>query len=670
MPSRYMRRGKPTRRSFLKTGSAGVAALALAGCSSQNPSGDGNGGDGTTKTKAPENIPEGGTFTLGTPSPPKGLNFLATSSAYSYVILDQLLAAGTALDPFTFEIKPYVYTDWTVKNAESDNAKPDVYFNVRKNLKFNNNEPLKLEDVLFTYHYMMEQKPGRFVSTMEPIESVEKASGNKWDVHMKLNKPVGTYEISQLSIPILKKSVWKDVKKFRTYNPPKNGGPIGLGAGKLTKYQPDTSAEVTYTDDFALGKLDWIKNHPKLKSGYPFLDKFRIKVYGSATALQQAFLQGEVDSVYGSIDANKVEKVKNNKGQTIVPGKDSGYSYYGFNLRRTPLDDASLRQALSMLYDDYYWINRLALGYAIEGDFVMPPGFEPVRPESASKKAKMLKDPATQAFTFRSKPDKPSVPDIKTIRNFLTQGKIINGDPGTFAGKKYPGSITGIKASQTKAKHDYSFGPVVSNSLKKAGADKEIRVNGKTVPEIHGGPLQQYVYPAKETPEIAKMTRKWTQNIQKLGIPIENKVLTFNSTLGKVYSQEDFDMYTMGWSDLSPFAVGSLYSLFHSDNADNHSKKEGYNKNNTTTQLNNSMGYTGADELITNARTEMDTKKRNELARKAVERIYLDFPVMVYQFDEITWPINSAKFGGWLEGIPDPGAAYLENSVHQIYKKQ
>jgi peptide/nickel transport system substrate-binding protein len=707
MPTRHNRDSEWVlkRRALLKAGGAGAAAMGLAGClgggggGGGNGSGGGGGGGNATQggggnqdlqsagglsssqaklvEQPPNQIPQGGTFTVGLTQQPKGLNTLATSSSYSFAILDFINEFGTAIEPETFAVKPSVYTDWTAKNTQGQNAKPDIYFNVRKGLTWSDGNKLTVDDVVFTYNFMMKQKPGRYIAAVRPIQSVEKASGSKWDVHMKLTRPIGTYQINQLQIPILPKHIWNNVDNYQAYEPVKNGGPVGLGPAKVTTYNPSTAIEITFRDRYKLSNLPWRKQNDFLIAGGPFIDSLRFKVYGSQSARRKAFFQGDIDAMYLGLQKKQkstVNKVKNNNRLTMVSGPDSGYSHHSYNLRRTPLDDATFRQVLGFAFDDYYWITNLQRGYAIEGDFIMPPGYAKVRPEEGNN-VELLKADATEAFSYRSKGQQSAQPDIQAMRNFLKQGKVIDGTPGTYAGVKYPGSITGVKASQSQAKHDYTFGSVQSGVLQNADTNKELRVNGKTITSILGGPMEMYIDPPKQSPQEAEMYKRYVGVLKQIGIPIRTRPLEFNTQLTRVYGQENFDIYTMGWNSLSPLGVSSLYNLFHSDNADNHAKADVGSQKNTNTQLNNAMGYglpgnAGADNLISKARQTMDDKQRNKLVKQAVEKLYLDFPSMVTDYDNILFPVNGRNYGGFITGVTDPGAYNFTTEMKQVYSKQ
>ena len=673
-------RSAASRRSLLKAGGASAVALGLAGCSgdsggNETTTGGTGGGTGTTRsgpeTVQEKDVPSGGTFTLGLNTKPKPMNPLSVSSAYSWVMMDFVYQAGTFLDPVTFDMRPWVFSDWTIENADSPDSKPDVYVTVRDDLTWTDGKKVTVDDVVFTYNYMLEQQPGRYLSALDPIQSAEKAGDGKWDVHLKLKKPVGTYRYRQLGLPLLPKHVWSSVDDYKTYRPTQEDGPVGIGPGTVTKFDQATAVEVSFEgDDFPLTNQQWMKDHPNLRAGGPFLDAVRYRIFGSDAALQKAFLRNDIDSVYQMIKSSHVEQVKKNEGQRLVNGYDTGYNYYGFNLRRAPLDDATFRQAMAMAFDDYYWVTRLYSGLQIEGDFVIPPGYRAARPETGSTDARLYKDPATNVFQFRGKDGQVQVDQI---RQFLTKGRVVDGSAGTYAGFDYPGSLTGVRASQQQANHEYSFGPVQSQVLQgNDGPDKEIRVDGKTIPQLMDGPIELLIFPAKETPKLAKMSSRWVTTLKKVGVPVKQKVLSFNSALTQVYVKENFDVYPMAWGNTSPFAVGSLYNVFHSDNADDHSQTGEFEQKNAQTSLNNAMGYglgkTGADGLISKARTEVNQQQRNQLARKAVEKVYLDMPYMVVGYDKLRWPVDSKNFGGFVGSIPGPGSANFWKNGLQIHQ--
>ncbi|GAA0308746.1 ABC transporter substrate-binding protein [Halarchaeum salinum] len=638
-------RGDLTRRRFLAAG-AGAASFSLAGCF----------GDAGPAPAA--------TFTLGTSGSFAGLNPLTTASAQSWILLDLVYESGTVVDPVTFDVRPNVFTDWRLAGADDDAAGLAIDVAVRDGLTFTDGTPLTADDVRFTYRYLREQRPARYLPVVSTITAVTDAPGG-WDVRLHLSEPVGTYASSTLALPILPEHVWRDVADYRRYRPSEHGGPVGLGPASVTSYDPDTSASLAFRDPdaYALSSLDWLRDHDVLDAGGPFLDELRVQVYGSDAALQRAFLDGEVDSVFRTAAASAIPDVEAAAGKTLVEGSATGFGFYGFNLRRAPLDDLVFRQTLAFAFDDYHYVTELHDGYVRAGDFVVPPEYTAVRPETAAgADADVLTDPATEAYAYRARDDGAAL-DVAAVRDFLTGGEPITGPAGTYAGREYPGSLTGAHASQRGARHDYTFGPVRSDALADADTDRELRVDGRTIPDIMGGPLDILITPASSSPERSAMTTDWIETLGRLGIPATRTVLSLGAMVDTVYAREEFDVYPVSIGGVSPFAVTTLYSLFHGDSADA--------AGDDTVRANNAMGYglfehASADGLIERALRETDTARRNALARRAVERIYLDAPVMVTDYPRPRWPLDTDAWTNYVSNIPAPGSTNLATELTQL----
>ncbi len=681
MPRRRNRSGADdSRRKFLKASGAGAVALSLAGCSGN--SGDStdsstssttNGGDNETDTTtkkpsqntlSPDDITPGGTLRYGMDTAPDSPNIMLAGSVYAAVALAPVYNYGVTQDPVTFEIRPSVFTDWALKNPKKD--KPDVYVKARnKGLKWNDGEKFKMEDILYSYQFQLDNKPGQW-SVSDYFEKIEEAK-NDYDFHIKLSQQVGTWDADVVGgAPIIPKHKWEGVD-YKNYNPMKANeeGPVGTGPGKLVKWNPDTSMQVKFRRDYieneyALNKLDWKKKNKTLIHGGPFLDGVNFKVYGGTSPMTQAFLHGEIDTHYGSMESSKIKNVKNTDGIGLVKGYDSGFSYSGFNCRRAPLDDVAFRQAMAFMFDDYYWTTTLHGGFDIKGDYAQSPGYKGVRPETVYG-GDLLTDPRTNAFDFRA--EKGKKPDVKGVRKFLTSGKVMDGTEGTYVGKKFPGSFSGVKASRSKAKHTYTFGPVKSPVLNQSDANvtKEIRVNGKTVTDMMGkGGVTLLIDPPGEQPKTAKAVTRWKNNLHEVGIPAQTKPMSFNTMSGKVYQKEEFDVYPMSWGGTSAYGA-SLYSFFYSGNSGDDTDKFAYN----------STGYGvaggSADKLLKSAYQETDPKKRSKKYAKAMEKIYFDMPYMVQSYSKYRWPVNSKKFGGFVRNIVDPGYANWDAEYSSIY---
>ncbi|WP_232820429.1 ABC transporter substrate-binding protein [Halorussus litoreus] len=669
-----------SRRKFLKASGTGAVALSLAGCSGggdQDPTttegtGEETEADTTTeeetvekRTEDSDSIPRGGTLTYGMAQNPDTSNYLTSGSVYSAVALNLIYDFGVEIDPVTYEIQPWVFTDWELQNADAD--QPEIAFNVRDDLTWNDGEDFTIEDVIFSHDYIIENEVGEWSSVWNNIESVEEDSGD-WDCRMTLTQQIGTWDSSALgACPMLPQHIWSEVDDFQSYDPmaERENGPVGTGPGVLTTFRPDTSMQIQFRDaeEYPLTDLDWVDEHDNLVAGGPFLDQVNFQIYGETAALTQAFMRGEVDTHYGSLDTDKIPEAQDTEGLGLVNGYDSGFSYAAFNCRREPLDDVALRQAIAFAWDDYYWTQQLQQGYVFDGDFAQSPGYSGVRPESVFD-GELLEGAAAEAFKFRGQGDSAD-PDVESIRSFLENGEVIDGSSGTFAGQDYPGSLSGVSASQSESKYNYTFDTAQSSNLDGV-SDVELYVDGEPLSEFKGGPISILMDPPGENPKQGQAFERWAENLRKVGIPIKLEPTGFNTMSDMVYYNADYDMYEMGWGGTNPFGT-SIRSFFHSNFA-----KEAFGENEGEQFAYNSTGYGVAggssDELIMDAYGEMDPETRNEKYATAIEKVYLDMPYMVRDYDKQRWPMNTADFTGAIANIVDPAYAnwfWEATHIHQ-----
>ena len=658
--------GRVGRRAALKAG-GGLLALSLAGCTGRAAP--------SLNPQSSDAIERGGEFAIGVAEPPAGTNPLATSSEESYGMVDLLYGYGTTVDPVDFGVHPSVFANWSAYHTDTPGAKPEVRFTVREGLTFADGTDCTVEDVLFTYRYLLDHRPEKYASVLDSIESVERSS-SRFDLSMQLSEPVSTYDSAQLGVPILPKHVWKGVENPEKYRPTDQGRPVGLGPARVRQYDPESEIELAFREEYPLADLEWKRRKDELLSGGPFLDGLRYRVYEDDSALHEAFRRGEVDAIYGSHTADEIESVDD---RDRVRGSGEGYTAVGYNLRRTPLDDLPFRQALAFAFDERFWVERLNDGGVIRGDFVAPPGYTAVRPEHQPSllpkpvrpaSQPLLAGPSTEAFAFR-KVDGSL--DVAGIRSFLAAGTVLTGTPGTFVGQHYPGSLTGVEASQDEAKYEYSFGPVDSTVLDDAATERELRVDGSTIPAIRGGPLALLSRPASERPAEAKMTRRYASALRRIGIPVERRELSPEKLREAVYRDEKFAIAPLDAESVSEFAVETLSERFHGDSADDHAAVDVGSRKNAREVARNPTGYglaesATADDLITDASEEMAVESRNDLIRRAIERIYLDVPVLVASYEKLYWPADRRHFEGYVEDVPAPGDTYLPTEVLQLHR--
>jgi len=692
-------RPEVTRRKLLLSSGAGAAAVALAGCTGggdgdgdgdtgdsdtgDSDTGDSDTGDGDTGDSDTGNgnqIPQGGTLQYGLPEPADSHNYLLASSVYSAVANELVYDFGVVLDPITYEVQPWVFTDWEIQDPESDS--PVARAKMRDDLVFNDGVEATADDMLFTAQFLNEQEPGQ-LTAWQNYESAEAADG-EWDIRFTLPEPNALWETQILGgLPLFPEHIWSEIgDDWEGYDPwaddrsyqPGTTGAVGTGPGVLTQWEPDTSFEIEFTDesvdregyDYPLTSQDWYTSIDDLTGNGPHLDRVQYLVYGEAEAMNQGLLNGQVDVIYES-QTQTVRDAENDSSLNVIQGPDSGLSYANWNHRRPPLNDISLRQGMAMVWDEFFWTQELNEGFVLNGTVPYTPGYPAARPTAQFNGELNNDDPAINAFSFRAQEEGSPEPDVEAVRSFLENGEVIDGSEGTYAGKEYPGDISGVGASYSEAIHDYSFGSVESSLLSDADedVDQELYVNGEPFSEFYGGPIEVLLRPPGDNPDIGEAWFRWASNCRKLGIPMRIQPTAFNSITNNVPYQADFDMFELGWGGMSAtgdsleFFFGSQYSNevagedAYSFNANGYGNEEQFNSGD-------------ADDLIAEAKTTFDSQARNQQWASVSERAYLDVAYMTYNYDRVFWP-HAANFSGAIDGLVDPPFGSWTTQVLNMY---
>lgn len=643
-----------TRRSMLRAGT-GALALPLAGCLSDDEDDDAGSRPDEADSGA---IERGGTFTIGLPGTLEAPNPLTAGSAPTDALIDLLYQPGVLIEPDGFEAMPWAFVDWGADDAGEGMT---VSIDLREDLEWTDGEAVTVEDVLFTYEYYVEHEPGRFRSAVEPIESV--AEGADADVELVLSESIGSYEAEQLSVPLLPEHVWSDVDDPADHAPDE---PVGLGPGRVTAGDPEAGFEIALVEDWPLARQEWVEEHGLLVEGGPFLEAIELRPVASTDALERELAGGGIDAIHDAgFDPARAGSIDGREDLGLVAGHDDGFGHYTIDLGSPPLDDQAFRQALGMAMDREHWV-EIQRGYAVPGSVVVPPGFDHLRPETAAgepvpQSPDAETHPALEALGFRGADGEL---DAGSIHEFLASGAVVDGSEGTYAGREYPGSLTGFGTTgQSEATYDYELGEVRSDVLEEAGVEAELYADGQTIAELHDGPLALLAPPDDANPREAELSRGFVRNLRRLGIPVEREVATAGEIADRAHLEADFDVYPGQWSALSAHGAPSLYDLFHSDNVPGDGSF-GYN----------AAGYglgdsAGADDAIEAARSEPDADRRDELVREVAERIYLEAPTLVRSYRWCQWPVNTAEFAGFVSGIPGVGSSNLRLQALTVHRR-
>lgn len=251
-------------------------------------------------------------------------NPLAANTVYEWknlrLIYDKLVRIGLDGTP-----QPAAATDWDIV----DDTTIDI--TLRDGMTFHDGEPVDVEDVKFTFDYMIEWNTPYFLAFLNPIESVEVVDDET--VRFNLNEPYAPFINNTLAqIPILPKHIWEDID-----NPSEevNEHPIGSGPFKFKHWRRgEELATETFEDFYEDIEVD----------GYIYV------VFSNHEGMIAALEKEEVD-VTRTLQAPHVKIADELPFVQIEDKADLGWQYIGFNIREKPFDDKAFRQALAHTID-------------------------------------------------------------------------------------------------------------------------------------------------------------------------------------------------------------------------------------------------------------------------------------------------------------------------------
>ncbi len=319
----------------------------------------------------------------------------------------------------------------------------------------------------------------------------------------------------------------------------------------------------------------------------PYASSAIYSVYGSQDATVLALRKGDIDFMLNPLGLSKglQEQLADVEGLATIENPSDGVRYLGFNLRREPMDDRAFRQAIATLIDKEFITQTVLQGVAIPVYAMVPSG---------------------NAAWYN-----PNVPEI---------GK------GLSRAERVAQAVDLLK----QAGFTWEVEPRVSEDGRFVEQEGEgLRMpNGDPIPEMTILAPSPGYDPLRST--FAIWIERW---LSEVGIPARADLTGFNLIVEKVFNQQDFDMWVLGWGlTLYP---DYLEAFFHS----RYSELEGFNAGG----YNNAEFDALADELI----AETDLERARDQVYEMQAYLAEDLPyvtlfttpiVETYRSDRIEYP--------------------------------
>ena len=246
-----------------------------------------------------------------------------------------------------YEIHPYLAKSWSIS--------PDglTYTLELNKAEWHDGKPFTSEDVKYTLEEVSAKLSSVFRRAGEAIDKVETPAPDK--VVIKLKRGFGPFMVS---LGCLQGAAMLPAHLFRGTDPLKNPAtltdPVGTGAFKFAEQKRGQYIRL-------------VKNPKYFEPGKPYLDEVIAKVIPQASARTSALQAGEIDFTRG-VATNDLAAIRANT-KLAIQDDDVAPSMMPmfFNVKRKPLDDKRVRQALFMATDLTYLIKNAFFGDGAPG---------------------------------------------------------------------------------------------------------------------------------------------------------------------------------------------------------------------------------------------------------------------------------------------------------------
>ncbi len=257
----------------------------------------------------------------------------------------------------------------------------------------------------------------------------------------------------------------------------------------------------------------------------PYSESTIYSIYGSQDAAVLALKKGDIDFMLNPLGLSKglQEQLIGEAGLTTLENTSDGMRYLGFNFRKAPLDDKAFRQAVATLIDKEFLVDTVLQGVAIPIYTTVPEG---------------------NGAWYN--------PDVPLIGKGLSRAERISQAVELLKGAGFTWE------TEPRISEDGQFVEQQGEGLKMP--------NGEPVPAMEVLAPSPGYDPLRST--FAIWIERW---LNEVGIPLRANLTGFNVIVEKVFDQQEFDMWILGWG-LSAFP-DYLEAFFHSK----HSQLEGYN---------------------------------------------------------------------------------------------
>ena len=300
-------------------------------------------------------------FDYVNPEAPKGgkvrLSSIGTFDSFNGFISKGVSADGIGMIYETLTTgssdEPFTEYGLLAEKIEYPSDRKWVIYHLNPKARFHDGEPVKPEDVIFTFNTLLEKGAPFYKSYYGEIKKVEKLGPQKVKFHFDPETTNRELVLITGQLPVLPKHYWEG----RDFSKSSLELPLGSGAYKIKKFE--AGKYIIYERV----KNHWAEELP-VHLGMNNFDEVRYDYYRDATVALEAFKAGEYDfreennsklwaTAYTgkSFDQNLVIR------DEISHELPRGMQGFAFNTRKSIFKDRKVREALGYAFD-FEWSNK------------------------------------------------------------------------------------------------------------------------------------------------------------------------------------------------------------------------------------------------------------------------------------------------------------------------
>ena len=503
---------------------------------------------------------------------------------------------------------------------------------LKEGMMWSDGNEVTAEDFVFTAHTVVDlQLSGNWPAIVDPeyFDHADAVGPHHLKIFFKQKPGLARWQFGLAFMPILSRAYWEPVvaeakqagepveqqKALYAHVPENEPTAGGYGFGKWERgafaekeRNPDYYFHDSVVTQYANGSYAETKPGAYEFTAYgetggetaleytvgPFADSTIYSIYGSQDATVLALKKGDIDFMLNPLGLSRglQEQLQGEEGLTVIENPSDGVRYLGFNFRKEPMDNKAFRQAVATLIDKEFITSTVLQGVAIPIYTMVPEG--------------------NQAWYN---------PDVPLIGQGLSRGERIAQAVELLKGAGFTWE------TEPRVSGDGRFVEQPGEGLRMP--------NGEPMPEITVLAPSPGYDPLRST--FAIWIERW---LNEVGIPLRADLTGFNLIVDKVFNQQEFDMWILGWG-LSLYP-DYLEAFFHS----RHSGLEGHNAG----------GYNNPefDQLADDLLAETDVEAARQLVFRMQEFIADDLPyitlfdtplVEAYRSDRIEYPYTHSLGG-------------------------